>query len=125
MPQYADASFGGVLDKGTLDALLCGDSDVADSGALLQEVHRLLAPGGSYLMVTSAAPRARLGYLLPQEGSQGQRLGRGLPWQRVLVYEVGQQGMQAGPFDAADARQMAALPSFDYGHFVYVCSKGA
>jgi hypothetical protein len=126
MPQYVDASFGGVLDKGTLDALLCGDSDVADSAAMLAEVHRLLAPGGSYLMVTSAAPRSRLRYLLPQEGeARGQGAGQAaFRWRRVLVYEVGQQGAQAGPFDAGDEAQMAALPGFSYSHFVYVCIKG-
>jgi hypothetical protein len=44
MPQYADGAFaGGVLDKGTLDALLCGDSEEADSLALLCEVHRVSA----------------------------------------------------------------------------------
>ncbi len=127
MPQYADASFGGVLDKGTLDALLCGDSDAADSAAMLAEVHRLLAPGGAYLCVTSAAPRSRLRYLLAGAAVEGQgeaARAAAFPWARVRVYEVGQQGAQAGPFDAGDEAQMAALPRFSYGHFVYVCSKG-
>ena len=40
-------------DKGTLDALLCGDDDVRASDELLGEVWRLLAPGGAYVMITS------------------------------------------------------------------------
>ena len=53
MPQYADGCFHGVLDKGTLDALLCGDTDERDAAALLGEVWRLLAPGAAYVMITS------------------------------------------------------------------------
>ena len=115
MPQYETGSFGGVLDKGTLDAILCGDSDSSDSAAMLAECFRLLQPGGTYFMITSAGPRSRLQYLLG---------GGLLPWQQVQVYEVGQQGAQAGPFNAGDAAALAALPSFRYSHFVYVCHKG-
>lgn len=53
MPQYASGSYHGVLDKGTLDALLCGDTDERDAADLLQEVWRLLAPGTAYVMITS------------------------------------------------------------------------
>ena len=53
MPQYKDSSFQGVLDKGTLDALLCGELEEADSSAMLHEVWRVLAPGAAYVMVTS------------------------------------------------------------------------
>eukprot|EP00879_Flechtneria_rotunda_P013061 GHRR01013641.1.p3 GENE.GHRR01013641.1~~GHRR01013641.1.p3 ORF type:complete len:117 (-),score=33.50 GHRR01013641.1:2971-3321(-) len=53
MPQYANGGFYGVLDKGTLDALLCGDSEAADSAAMLKEVLRVLAPGAAYVMITS------------------------------------------------------------------------
>lgn len=53
MPQYQDASFHGVLDKGTLDALLCGDSDEIDAAAVLGETWRILAPGAAYVMITS------------------------------------------------------------------------
>jgi len=53
MPQYGEGSFGGVLDKGTLDALLCGDNEASDAAALLGEVWRLLQPGAAYVMITS------------------------------------------------------------------------
>jgi hypothetical protein len=53
MPQYGDAVFAGVLDKGTLDALLCGDTEATDVAALLGEVWRLLQPGAAYVMITS------------------------------------------------------------------------
>lgn len=99
---------------GTLDALLCGDCGEEDAARLLAEAWRLLAPGAAYVMITSAAPRARLKYLQQ----------RGVAWARVQVYEVGQQGARSGPHDAADAAAMAALPHMSYSHFVYACTKG-
>ena len=49
----------GVLDKGTLDALLCGDAAEDDADRMLREVSRVLQPGGVYLMITSQAPQGR------------------------------------------------------------------
>ncbi|KAF8065563.1 Xab2 [Scenedesmus sp. PABB004] len=63
MPQYGDASFGAVLDKGTLDAVLCSSHGAADTAAYLGEVHRLLAPGGVFLLISLGQPGARLAAL--------------------------------------------------------------
>lgn len=63
MPQYADGSFGSVLDKGTLDAVLCSSHGVADAAAYINEVHRLLVPGGTFLMISLGQPNARLATL--------------------------------------------------------------
>jgi hypothetical protein len=40
MPQFADGAFAGVLDKGTLDAIVCGQSPVANAAAALAECCR-------------------------------------------------------------------------------------
>ncbi|PNH07189.1 Methyltransferase-like protein 13 [Tetrabaena socialis] len=114
MPQYGDASFGGLLDKGTLDALLCGESEEADSLAMLLECQRVLAPGSSYVCITWQPPRARLPYL------QHPGLGWG-----VEFYEVGQQGAREGPVAVAGAAEgvVEAFPRMSYSHFVYVCTK--
>lgn len=139
MPQLATASFGCVLDKGTVDALLCGDDDEADSLAMLRECERVLRPGsGVYVCVTYAPPRTRLRYL--------QRPGQGLAWGEVIFYEVGQQGAVEGPVVAvagagrggrggeaegealavaAAAAEVEAFPKMGYSHFVYVCTKAA
>ncbi len=53
MAGYSPGAFGGVLDKGALDALLCGDTAEGDAAAALGEVWRVLAPGAAYLVVTS------------------------------------------------------------------------
>ncbi|KAI8474181.1 MAG: complex I intermediate-associated protein 30-domain-containing protein [Monoraphidium minutum] len=41
MPQYEDGSFGGVLDKGTLDAILCGAAPAENAAAALAECCRV------------------------------------------------------------------------------------
>ena len=65
--------------------------------------------------VLAAAPRARLPVLASAPRA---------PWSSVAVYEVGQQGALAGPFDAeADAAAVAALPGMGYSHFAYVAVK--
>lgn len=40
MPQYADGSFGAVLDKGTMDAMACGEKAAADIHRMLMESSR-------------------------------------------------------------------------------------
>jgi hypothetical protein len=55
--QFGCVGLSVVQDKGTLDALLCGDDDDRASAELLGEVWRLLAPGGAYVMITSGERR--------------------------------------------------------------------
>ena len=40
MPEYADDAFDGILDKGTLDAILCGDDSTVNALAMLNECYR-------------------------------------------------------------------------------------
>jgi len=63
MPQYQDASFGSVLDKGTLDAVLCSSHGTADAAFYIDEVYRLLARGGVFLLISLGQPHARLAAL--------------------------------------------------------------
>ncbi|MEW5303942.1 MAG: hypothetical protein WDW36_006587 [Sanguina aurantia] len=126
MPELKTGSFGSVLDKGCLCALLCGDSEEADAAAMLSEVHRLLSPGGGvYFYVTYAPPSSRLQYLLQQ----------GMDWgDQLQLYEVGQQQQLDGPYDLPTASPAAAaaalallphtLPRLKASHFVYVLTKG-
>ncbi|KAF8071345.1 Eef1akmt4 [Scenedesmus sp. PABB004] len=127
MPQFTDGTYGGVLDKGCLDALLCGDAADADAAALLREAWRVLRPGAAYVWVTSGGPRARLPFLVSPA----------TPWASLQVSELGQQGVLAGPFECSgwrgdadsDAggdeqlREALQLPRGGYSHMAYVCVK--
>lgn len=55
----ADEAHTIVIDKGTLDALLppsASESDEALVTKMFEEVHRVLASGGRYIIVTLAQP---------------------------------------------------------------------
>ncbi|GBF91023.1 methyltransferase [Raphidocelis subcapitata] len=121
----ADGAFGGVLDKGALDAILCGPNAAANSAAALRECCRVLRPGGCFVLVTYGDAESRLPHLARPD----------LPW-TVQVYvlskpsadgrEAGPYGARAalqGPFDAARGEAMEALGQLKGVHFVYVCTR--
>jgi hypothetical protein len=63
----------------------------------------------------AASPRARLPALRSAPAAR---------WSSILVYEVGQQGALAGPFDAeAQVEAVGRLPAMAYSHMAYVCNK--
>jgi len=122
---FPDASYAGVLDKGTLDALLCGESDVEDSARMVEEVWRVLEPGGVYLQITHSPPKSRLRYLACEAG-----------WASVDVWEVGQQGRCHGPYPVtlpagAAARGLGPHSGLGadiearetFSHWVFACRK--
>lgn len=47
MKDFEDCSFGAVLDKGTMDAMLCADDDTGNASKTLTEVYRVLRNGTS------------------------------------------------------------------------------
>lgn len=57
---YPDACFNAVIDKGTLDCLLCGESSTANTGRYTHEVARVLKPGGVFIVVSFGPPENRL-----------------------------------------------------------------
>ncbi len=57
------AVFDVVLDKGCLDAVLCGEDAFARVGAMVANMHRVLKPGGRYVLVTFGAPDQRMAFL--------------------------------------------------------------
>lgn len=52
-----------IIDKGTLDAILCGSESSKNAGAMLYECHRVLKPGGVLIVITYGQPPSRLNYL--------------------------------------------------------------
>ncbi|KAF5445920.1 hypothetical protein F2P56_031595 [Juglans regia] len=63
MSFFPDESFDSVIDKGTLDSLMCGTDAPISSAQMLGEVSRLLKPGGTYMLITYGDPSARMPHL--------------------------------------------------------------
>ena len=59
---FADGAVDAVVDKGTLDSLLCGDNSTANGGRYLSEVCRVLKPSGVFFCVSYGNPDNRLQY---------------------------------------------------------------
>lgn len=55
---YNDEEFDVVLDKGTLDALICG-TDLSLSDAMLKEMGRVVKKDGQILIITHSGPEGR------------------------------------------------------------------
>mmetsp|Transcript_10428 Transcript_10428/g.28485 ORF Transcript_10428/g.28485 Transcript_10428/m.28485 type:complete len:274 (-) Transcript_10428:42-863(-) len=110
------SSFVGVLDKGTMDALLCGERDTEDSEEMLAEVYKVLQPGGVYLQLTHAEPCSRLRYLMQRPQS---------PWACVEVWEVGHTGTSHGPYPIKEGLDPDILPTKRelFSHWFYACKK--
>ena len=59
MKEFQTGSFNTIIDKGTLDSILCADNSVPNAQKMLAEVFRVLAPGGHYICITYGDPEHR------------------------------------------------------------------
>lgn len=66
MKEIPTGCYNTVIDKGTLDSVLCGDNSVANAQKMISEVFRVLAPGGHYICITYGDPEHRKKYLETQ-----------------------------------------------------------
>jgi len=68
-----DNSYDCALDKGTLDAILCGDSYYNNASNYLKEVARVLKPNGIFVVITYGTPNSRLYYLSDEHKEDDRR----------------------------------------------------
>mgnify|MGYP000426600450 CR=1 FL=1 len=59
MNLYYDESFDIVLDKGTIDAILCGKDPHLNNAMMLSECQRILKTGGAYVAISFGLPQNR------------------------------------------------------------------
>jgi len=97
-----DKCFDLVFDKALMDALLCGRNNIDDVSNMVAEMHRVLKPGGRYVVVSHGSPATRIGYLESQQ----------LSW-AVQHREIKKQPL---PSDAES-------PDSTESHFIYICTK--
>lgn len=50
--KYADESFDLVIDKSTIDSLMCSDSPLLNVAKMIEEGYRVLKEGGYYFTVS-------------------------------------------------------------------------
>ena len=102
MPEFEDKSFDVIIDKSTLDALLCDRERAPERVTrMLSEIHRVLKRGGTYVCVSFGAPKVRLPKLEEE----------GLTWQ-TAVERLAKPGME-----------WAESSNVSKFHYVYLCRK--
>lgn len=103
--ELGDAAFNAVIDKGTLDSLLCGEASTLNVQKALSEIARVLDTTGVFISISHGQPSYRLTYL--------QRLEFG--WD-VSVHTV------AKPIMGVTGNNIGTEEKENV-HYVYVCER--
>eukprot|EP00164_Ancoracysta_twista_P003768 GFYU01005051.1.p1 GENE.GFYU01005051.1~~GFYU01005051.1.p1 ORF type:complete len:210 (+),score=37.99 GFYU01005051.1:48-677(+) len=61
--EYPSEYFDVVLDKGTMDAMLCGEGSTQNADKMLSEIHRVLKAGGVFVSISYGSKEHRFTYL--------------------------------------------------------------
>ncbi|XP_044488258.1 EEF1A lysine methyltransferase 4-like [Mangifera indica] len=126
MSFFPDNSFDSVIDKGTLDSLMCGLDAPISAAQMLGEVSRLLKPGGIYMLITYGDPKVRMIHL--------NRLVYN--W-KILLYIIPRPGFERTEDGNSSMKSyLEPIPTTENGHlpadfvmedpdshFIYVCKK--
>ena len=100
---YPDSSFDLIINKGTMDSILCSDGALTNTKNMMKECSRLLKDHGSMIVVSHGKPDDRLLYF--ENDEQWWNGG-------VRVYKV--EKPNVGALVAASGSQF---------HFIYIASK--
>lgn len=126
MSSFPDDSFDSVIDKGTLDSLMCGSNAPLSASQMLGEVSRVLKPGGMYMLITYGDPRVRIPHL-----------NRAVYSWKIMLYIIPRPGFEK-PADSSSSLKsfMEPVPVTEEGllppdysledpesHYIYVCKK--
>ncbi|XP_050104729.1 uncharacterized protein LOC126584363 isoform X2 [Malus sylvestris] len=126
MSFFPDDLFDGVIDKGTLDSLMCGNDAPISAAQMLGEVSRLLKPGGIYMLITYGDPKVRMPHLRRPVYN----------W-KVCLYTIPRPGFQTPEGCGLSSKSdLEPVPITEKGllpadfvledpdcHFIYVCKK--
>ncbi|EAY04958.1 hypothetical protein TVAG_040100 [Trichomonas vaginalis G3] len=63
--EYRKNSFDLVIDKGTMDSMMCAETSQHDIGKMFKEISRVLKPGGTFIEISNACEELRLSYFQP------------------------------------------------------------
>jgi ubiquinone/menaquinone biosynthesis C-methylase UbiE len=100
--EFPDGSFDAIIDKGTADALLCGEGSTRNAAEMCTEASRVLTAEGVYIIISYGLPDNRLSYFENEDYG----------W-TVTVHTIEKTVGTATPGDPE---------SF---HYIYCCKKGS
>ncbi|XP_042463174.1 EEF1A lysine methyltransferase 4-like isoform X1 [Zingiber officinale] len=125
MTFFNDESFDCVMDKGTLDSLMCGVDAPLSASRMLEEINRLLRLGGIYMLITYGDPSVRIPYINQP----------GCNWE-ITLYILARPGYKSAGGCSLRKSIMEPVPLTDKGqlpvdfvledpdsHYIYVCKK--
>ena len=112
--KYSNSFFDLVIDKATMDSVLCGDNPIFNVALALKEVQRVLKTGGIYLLISYGEPDSRMPHLLREH----------------LSFEINVQCLKktfyiANPQDSEEHVGENSMLLQEKIHYVYVCKKKA
>mmetsp|Transcript_53860 Transcript_53860/g.128278 ORF Transcript_53860/g.128278 Transcript_53860/m.128278 type:complete len:208 (+) Transcript_53860:88-711(+) len=103
--QFPDGHFNVVVDKATLDSILCGEGSTHNAQKMLSEISRVLQPNGIYIAISHGQPSYRLTYLQRPE----------FQWKiKMTTVQKPMMGMTAS----------LSSDDKDSVHHIYICIKG-
>jgi EEF1A lysine methyltransferase 4 len=103
--EFKDKSFDVIIDKGTMDTILCGENSTGNTQRYLGDVSRVLADHGTFLVVSYGQPAQRQPYLDKPE----------FRWD-ITVHQVAKPSIPTNPTPSEDKD----TPNV---HYIYVCKK--
>ncbi|KAJ8471970.1 hypothetical protein OPV22_026313 [Ensete ventricosum] len=121
MDPFQSCSFDAVIDKGTLDSIMCGHNALLNATKMLQEVGRVLKDKGVYILITYGDPSYRL------------RLLRDIELWTISMHVLERIEKRSGqktwelitplPLNEDGSSVAAVLGSNPEVHYIYVCIK--
>ena len=103
--EFPDESFDAIIDKGTLDSILCGEGSTANTAKYCTEASRVLKPKGVFFIVSYGIPDNRMQYLENEDYSWS------VDYQTIPKPTVSATAVP----DTKDSQSV---------HYVYICQKG-
>merc|ERR1712028_113470 len=64
---FNEGAFEAVIDKGTMDSILCGEGSTKNVAVMCKHISRVLKPGGAYIVVLYGQPDYRMNYFAKPE----------------------------------------------------------
>jgi ubiquinone/menaquinone biosynthesis C-methylase UbiE len=104
---FPDGSFEAVIDKATLDSVLCGEGSTVNANKMISEIYRVLGPAGVYICVSYGQADYRMCYLDKPE----------YDWS-VTIQQVTKPTISASITVASEDKDTPNV------HFIYICQRG-